>query len=807
MSLTAALSGALSSLSANQSILTTISANIANANTEGYNVQSPVLNVQVANGTAIGVNLSQVSRTVDEILVGQIQTQASDNGKADLEKDYMDKIMFLFGQPGGGNDLNAKLDNFFDTLSTSAANPSDFTSQSLVVESGIQLSSFLSDSATNLIKLQFDADKEIDKTIDRINVILASIEDTNSSVSIANSQGQSSNALLDERDVLVKELSGLIDITAKEDSDGLMTIFASNGSSQFTLLNSQGGSLKMSYTPTTGTNDFLNNGTINPIEVQFLDNNDNVLLAQEFVAGGTAGSISAVDMNGKLGGLLKMRDDEIPELLGLLDNIATEMIEQFNALHNNGSSIPPQNILTGTYSSDTDTALTTISGTTMFAVLNDDGTPVTAPWSNLTKNDAGDVLMPPLTINYDDIESADGSGTITPETIQKEFNEYYNEIESYVSVGPFGNIDLRGSAATGDSPITAVDFNLEGMNLDDGAATIVVNTISVSGGDGSESVDSLNSTLTSGFSIAAGTREFEPTTFTVNFDGTNTHTISVDVTITDADGVVTDTTLTFSFDPNQAASNVRSERYPPVTATEDGTIITPTPLTSIAKMTFENSSGSTITDGSTGTMKITATASGTGIAIDESTGSIGSTNPRGVSHYFGLNDFFVESRATTANSNPNQAAGLAVTQALIDNPALFSRGQLKQSQAPTSTGANPLYTYEIGAGDSDALQSYIDMLLTPQDFAASGSLPAISTTMAEYSATITELVALRTDNATSVQSKEQLILDGLVVQQQAFSGVNVDSQLADTIIFQNAFAAAARMIRTIDELFDTLFEI
>ena len=801
MSLTQALTGALTSLQANQRILSVISGNISNANTEGYTAQKASLSSIVAAGQVVGVDLADITRSVDQILVNQIQEQNSKTGKNDIIKDYMDRITFLFGQPNSNNDINAYLGDYFNSLSALAATPGDSTVRSLAVNSAVNLSGFLSDTANSLVDLQFAVEKEVDKAITDVNSLLARLKEVNSSISISASQGQNTNALLDRRDLLLSDLSNLIEVTVQEDSEGRVTIYTSNETNEFALLTSQGATLRLAYTRVTTEDILATKGDINPINVEFIDENDNVVLTQQLLPGGAVGTLEP-NIGGKLGGLLQIRDTEIPDLMELLDNIASELIFQVNKLHNDGAGLPPADRLLGTNTVTNNEAFDSITGSTMFAILNSDGTPVTSPWSHLPANDDGTPLMPPLIIDYDLLE--DG---MTPQDIQKEFNEYYNEIENYVSLGPMGNIGLRGSTATGSGPITSATFNLEAMNISSGDATIVVNSATVSGGGGSESVGALPGRFTSGIDYAAGTRSFSDVLITVNFDGSSTHTISLDVTVTDADGNTHDSIITFSFNPNQANSNVKGERYPPVTADQDGTIIAPSPLTSIAAMRFFQADGTLANTGEEGTMRINAVADGTGIAIDEMDGEIGTTNARGISHYFGLNDFFVEPRPTDEDADPNQALNISVRADIVADPALMSRGQLKISRQPTDTTANPLVTYEIGSGDGSAVRNIVDMLLSPQDFGAAGGLPSITITLAEYSASITDLVALKTSNAANSSEQSTLILEGLTTRRDEFSGVNIDSELADTILFQNAYSAAARIIRTIDELFDELLRI
>ena len=78
MSLSQAIQTAVSGLQATQRALQTTSDNIANANTDGFTRKEvSFVNVNRA-GTGVGVEISSISRSVDEFLLRQIRdTQAS----------------------------------------------------------------------------------------------------------------------------------------------------------------------------------------------------------------------------------------------------------------------------------------------------------------------------------------------------------------------------------------------------------------------------------------------------------------------------------------------------------------------------------------------------------------------------------------------------------------------------------------------------------------------------------------------------------------------------------------------------------
>lgn len=64
--------------------------------------------------------------------------------------------------------------------------------------------------------------------------------------------------------------------------------------------------------------------------------------------------------------------------------------------------------------------------------------------------------------------------------------------------------------------------------------------------------------------------------------------------------------------------------------------------------------------------------------------------------------------------------------------------------------------------------------------------------------------AVRQAQARNQFQADTIIREGLTSQQQSFSGVNVDEEVIDLILFQRAFQASARFLTVIDEMYQTL---
>ena len=54
---------------------------------------------------------------------------------------------------------------------------------------------------------------------------------------------------------------------------------------------------------------------------------------------------------------------------------------------------------------------------------------------------------------------------------------------------------------------------------------------------------------------------------------------------------------------------------------------------------------------------------------------------------------------------------------------------------------------------------------------------------------------------------QQLVLDQVDAQQNSVSGVSIDEEMTNLIKFQHGFDASARVINTVNSLFDTLMRM
>ncbi len=203
--------------------------------------------------------------------------------------------------------------------------------------------------------------------------------------------------------------------------------------------------------------------------------------------------------------------------------------------------------------------------------------------------------------------------------------------------------------------------------------------------------------------------------------------------------------------------------------------------------------GATASVNGDGALVIDANTAGQGIAINERT-SAEATTGFGFSHYFGLNDFLVGSTVGGLSRN------ITVRSDIVADPQLLARGELTEGALVSGGTA-------ITVGDASVVTRMANKFNENVSFAAAGGLPASSTTLSGYGAAILSDNATRSADADENRDFRQTVLSDVEHKAASESGVNMDEELANLILYQNAYGASARVITTLSEVMKTLIDM
>lgn len=237
---------AKTAMMAAQKAISVTSHNIANANTPGYTRQRTVLGtldpVQFGGqffGT--GVDVKAVERIYDSFQTMQLREATSNLASFETKGEHLSALESILNDFDGAG-LSARLDDFFNSISDVAANPSSYGERAAMLSSAGVLSDTFNLAAENLTSSISGINTDIEHKVDQINSIASRIAELNQQISGVEISGTTANDLRDERDVLLEELSGYVDVSVTENDLGQIDVYvggsflvAANKTSELTV--------------------------------------------------------------------------------------------------------------------------------------------------------------------------------------------------------------------------------------------------------------------------------------------------------------------------------------------------------------------------------------------------------------------------------------------------------------------------------------------------------------------------------------------------------------------------------------------
>ena len=194
--------------------------NIANINTDGYKRREAGLTevssgqggiTQIQDGTGLGVRVEDIKRSFDAYLLDRKRNSFS---REETASNFLEKISELEDLLLPGNaDLGSSMGLFFSSLQEVAASPADVAARVVAVEEGKNVAATFSRTSEVLGQLKTGAKSHAQQEIDTVNILTKEILNVNSKLLSSSTQGGAANALLDNRDRLIDELSKTLEVT------------------------------------------------------------------------------------------------------------------------------------------------------------------------------------------------------------------------------------------------------------------------------------------------------------------------------------------------------------------------------------------------------------------------------------------------------------------------------------------------------------------------------------------------------------------------------------------------------------------
>jgi flagellar hook-associated protein 1 FlgK len=304
-------------LDANQAALNVVANNVANANTPGYTEETPTWQqnqpIEI-NGTQVGTGVTETGSTSqrDRVLEERLDQQQQLASASGSRLAALNSVQALFTPASGSasstaGDIGSDITSFFNSFSKLESNSSDNSLRQGVLSSASTLAGDISNAAASLNMQKSALDQQTAGMVSQVNALTSSLAQLNQQIQSISPNGDA-GTLEDQRQQDLSQLSQLIGINQESTENNDLSITTTGG--QLLVAN--------------GSNFQMTSGTMNGVTHLFIGTTD---VTTQLTTGG-----------GSLGGDLTARDQDIPNVMTSLDQLAYSVSTQVNALNASGSN-------------------------------------------------------------------------------------------------------------------------------------------------------------------------------------------------------------------------------------------------------------------------------------------------------------------------------------------------------------------------------------------------------------------------------------------------------------------------------------
>jgi len=330
--------------------------NIANANTPGYLREEVVLapgqTYRVGNLLfGLGVDVIGIVQKVDLFLEERLRNSQSDLSNSEAQEQAYVQLETVIGELSD-TDLSTSLQTFFASISDVINQPESVSVRNLAVLLGSTLSDEIKQLRQRVDTIRSDFNQRFLDVAGDVNRILREVADLNIRITTTEggvTSGSQAVGLRDQRQLLMSELSKVINIKAVEQTDGSVTIFA-------------------------GSDYLVFQGLTRDVEV--VQASEDGAPAANVIVKDTKAAVQST--SGELAGIRTARDEILAGYLDNLDEFAQTLIFEFNKVYSGGQGQAGFSTIQGEFSVSDGTAklddaglqFTPVNGSFEFHVVN-----------------------------------------------------------------------------------------------------------------------------------------------------------------------------------------------------------------------------------------------------------------------------------------------------------------------------------------------------------------------------------------------------------------------------------------------------
>jgi flagellar hook-associated protein 1 len=313
-SLLSSLHAAGSSLNVFEQAIGIVQSNVTNASTPGYVDQQANLITDSLGNVALGTNTNSRNQFAEQAVWQQNQLLGFASQQA-TNLSYLQSQFDVTGKSGIPNALT----DLYSAFSSWSTNAGDATARNQVLNAAGEVAQAFNQAAANVQSDVVQVNQQLSSTVSQINQITTKIASINAQIRNGDKDNPGLQAQLYNN---LEQLSGFANISVHQEQDGTVTVLMNEQAPLVIGVTST--ELQVSYIPAAG-------GSAAMPDVHIVNSNN-----QDVTTAAGAG--------GQLGGLLQVRNQTLPALIGgstqqgSLNKLAQSIADRVNALLASGQT-------------------------------------------------------------------------------------------------------------------------------------------------------------------------------------------------------------------------------------------------------------------------------------------------------------------------------------------------------------------------------------------------------------------------------------------------------------------------------------
>lgn len=229
MSLSAAMSNALSGLTVTARGAEVVSSNLANALNPNYATRELSQSTRIHAGNGGGVQANRIDRLVPLAILADSRIAQATYARSGTTATFFATMEASLGASSDKNALTSLLSAFDASLAAAASSPDSQIRLQQVLDGAHGVAGKFNSIAKDIQAARTEADRAIESDVKRLNAGLAEVARLNRLVTISQSKGEDASSLMDARQKAVNDISDIVPLKEIPRGGGQIALFTQGG--------------------------------------------------------------------------------------------------------------------------------------------------------------------------------------------------------------------------------------------------------------------------------------------------------------------------------------------------------------------------------------------------------------------------------------------------------------------------------------------------------------------------------------------------------------------------------------------------